>query len=108
MNRSRLAQRGAEHGNSRAQSNLGTMFEMGIGVEQSYKRAVKWYAQAAKQGDEYGQYNLGRMYEAGWGVPRDYDKAIGLYRDAATRGLPQAQEVLKNRGIAAHDENATG
>ena len=40
----------AEQGFARAQYNIGVMHEMGEGVPQYYKTAVKWYTLAAKQG----------------------------------------------------------
>ena len=41
----------AEQGNARARYNLGVMYEIGQGVPQDDKTAVKWHRLAAEQGD---------------------------------------------------------
>jgi len=40
----------AEHGDAEAQFNLGGMYDIGQGVPQNAKAAVKWYTLAAEQG----------------------------------------------------------
>ena len=50
---------------SRAQNNLGLMYENGLGVPKDYDEAVKWYRLAAAQGDALAQNNLGWMYDNG-------------------------------------------
>ena len=52
----------AKQGNAGAQSNLGAMYYLGLGVPQDEKTAVKWYNLAAKQGNASAQYNLGNRY----------------------------------------------
>ena len=42
--------RAAEQGNSRAQVNLGFMYEFGAGVKPEYVQAYFWYGLAAEQG----------------------------------------------------------
>lgn len=42
----------ADHGEVKAQSNLGALYATGKGVPQSYVEAAKWYGLAAKRGDE--------------------------------------------------------
>jgi TPR repeat protein len=61
----------AQHGNARAQTLLGFMYENGRGVPQNYVLAAKWYGRAAEQGDPAAQYLLGLMYDKGRGVPQD-------------------------------------
>ena len=51
----------ADQGNSVAQSCLGALYYNGLGVEQSYEKAAKYYRLAADQGEVYSQYNLGMM-----------------------------------------------
>jgi len=41
---------------------LGKMFEDGLGVEQDYKEAFKWYGLAAEQKLEVAQYHLEMMH----------------------------------------------
>ena len=58
----------AEQGNSLAQSNLGNMYYIGIGVPRNYTEAVRWYRLAADQGFADAQRNLALMYRNGLGV----------------------------------------
>ena len=53
----------AEGGNSRAQFNLGVMYDDGQGVPQDDKEAVRLYTLAAEQGYVNAQYNLALMYD---------------------------------------------
>jgi TPR repeat protein len=66
----------AEQGDARGQSNLGFMYEFGLGVPQDYAEAVTWYRLAAEQGHATGQTSLGFMYYFGQGVPQDYAEAV--------------------------------
>ena len=51
------------------------MYDIGEGVPQDYKEAVKWYRLSAEQGYVKAQYNLGLMYEQGKGVPQNSEEA---------------------------------
>ena len=42
-------------GNAVAQTNLGLMYDNGLGVEQDYVQAHKWYNIAGTNGDETGR-----------------------------------------------------
>ncbi|MBR4182103.1 MAG: sel1 repeat family protein, partial [Candidatus Methanomethylophilaceae archaeon] len=44
--------KGAENGNSYAQTNLGHLYSQGLGVEKSDEEAFGWYLKAAEQGRE--------------------------------------------------------
>ena len=57
----------------------------------NYKKAVKWYRQAAKQGNAAAQFNLGLMYRKGEGVTRNDKEAVKWYREAAEQGDADAQ-----------------
>ena len=61
----------ANQGYDRAQFRLGWMYDMGYGVPEDDKTAVKWYTLAAEQGDSDAQFNLGLMYYYGEGVIQD-------------------------------------
>ena len=61
----------AEQGNTKAQFNLGFMYQIGQGVSQDYKTAVKWYTLSAEQGDADAQATLGFMYDIGQGLIED-------------------------------------
>ena len=70
------------------------MYDKGLGVEQNYREAIKWYRQAAAQGNATAQYNLGLMYDKGKGVLHDYKQAVKLLRQAADQGNLDAQVYL--------------
>ena len=84
----------AERGNSRAQFNLGVMYDEGEGVPQDDKEAVRWYRLAAEQGYAMAQFNLGVMYDDGDGVPQDDKEAVRWYMLAAEQGDVDAQVNL--------------
>jgi len=89
---------------SKAQNNLGFMYQYGKGVPQDDAEAVKWYRKAAEQGVAEDQYNLGVIYKFGLGVPQDYAKALQWFRKAAEQGYAKAQYGLglmygKGKGV---------
>ena len=51
----------ARQGNAVAQSNLGSMYESGYGVEQDIQKAIEWYTKAAGQGGEYAISRLKKL-----------------------------------------------
>ncbi len=73
----------AEAGDQVARTNVGEIFEKGLGTAPDYASAAKWYQLAADQ--QYGRAltNLGFLYERGLGVPKDPVAALKLYRKAA-------------------------
>lgn len=91
--------------NAVAQSNLGTMYDDGRGVDQDYKEALRLYGLSAAQGNAYAQFNLGAMYDNGRGVTVDKTEAVKWYRLAAAQGSVLAQFNLgvmydKGEGVA--------
>lgn len=72
----------AEAGDPEAQTNVGEIFEKGLGDEPNYEAAAHWYRQAAEQGYGRAQFNLGTLYEQGLGVPQDTVTALNWYRRA--------------------------
>ena len=74
-----------------AQHQLGVAYNLGIGVTQDYKEAVKRYRLAAEQGSANAQLSLGLMYAHGQGVAQDYKEAVKWYRLAAEQGNQNAQ-----------------
>ncbi|WP_397419071.1 caspase family protein [Phenylobacterium sp.] len=83
----------AKGGDIEAQTNLGEIFEKGMGAAPQPDLAVQWYQLAADQGSARAQINLGALYERGLGVPRDPVKAAELYRKASGLGAAQAPFV---------------
>jgi uncharacterized protein len=84
----------AEQGDASAQSNLGWMYQQGLGVAQDNAAAVRWYRAAAEQDDAGAQFNLGLIYENGVGVAQDYAEAVRWHRAAAEQGHVRAQNNL--------------
>jgi hypothetical protein len=70
----------AERGDAQAQSELGFMYEFGIGgAQRDYAEALEWYRKAVELGDTGARLNIGGMYFEGIGVTRDYAEAARWY-----------------------------
>ena len=70
----------AEAGDAEAQTNVGEIFERGLGGEPNYEAALIWYRKSADQGNARAQFALGTLYEQGLGVERDQREALNWYR----------------------------
>jgi hypothetical protein len=84
----------AELGNAEAQSNVGEIFERGLGGEPNYAAAIIWYEKAADQGNKKAQFNLGTLYEQGLGVEKNMVAALDWYRLAW--GLPKDELIFQS------------
>lgn len=84
----------AFHEYSRAENNIGLMYERGEPVKQDHIRAMTFFYNAYKKGNPFGAYNLGRLFEEGLGAQVDLKKAFDLYQFAAFRGHRSAQYKL--------------
>jgi len=71
----------ASKGNMHAAHMLGIYYMDGMGVEENFKEAVKWFRLAGNHPDT--QFDLGSCYNEGKGVKKDYKKAIQLFENAA-------------------------
>ena len=87
-------ERAATQGVASAQSDLGVMYQYGIGVTQSDVEAVKWFERAAQQGNAPAETNLGFMYAKGRGIKKDSSQAVTWTRKAADQGYAVAQMNL--------------
>jgi hypothetical protein len=72
----------AQGGDPEAMTNVGEIYERGMGVPPDYAAAAQWYQKAADKGYSRALFNLGTMYEQGLGVEQDQLKALNLYRQA--------------------------
>lgn len=54
-------EKAAKQGDAKAQSYLGNMYYIGLGVEEDHKQAEHWWRQAAQQGDAGAQSKLQTM-----------------------------------------------
>jgi TPR repeat protein len=79
----RVWQPTADQGDKEAQTNIGEIYERGMGAAPDYEKAAFWYKKAADQGYARALINLGFLYEQGRGVSKDPAMALQLYRRAA-------------------------
>lgn len=80
------AKKAADMGDENAYNLLGTMYELGCGVQQSYDNAIKYYKLAAENGVEIAFLNIGAFYQAGIGVSKDDRKAVEYFQAGANAG----------------------
>jgi predicted kinase len=78
----RVWMQAAEGGDVEAQTNVGEIYERGMGLEPNHEAAATWYQKAADKGYSRALFNLGTLYEQGLGVAQDSLKALNLYRQA--------------------------
>jgi len=86
--------------NAQAQLNLGMMYGLGQGVEQSDENAVKWYLKAAESGNETAMTNVAYMYLRGQGVTASMKESLKwLYipaKNGNERALAAYRYICKN------------
>lgn len=92
----------AEAGDADAQTNVGEIFERGLGGSPNYEAAVHWYSKAAQQGNTRAQFNLGTLYEQGLGVKQDKLMALNWYRKAW--GMPEDSLIYQSAATDAQEE----
>jgi TPR repeat protein len=77
-----------------AQYRLARLYEHGLGTDQDYPEAARWYRAASENGYRPAHLALARLYEAGRGVPQDHAAAFDLYQKAAAGGDVDARDRL--------------
>jgi uncharacterized protein len=92
----------AQSGDLEAQTNVGEIYERGLGVAPDYEAAVMWYQKAADKGYSRALFNLGTMYEQGLGVEKDSLKALNLYRQAW--GVPEDDIIFTSAAQREQDQ----
>ena len=60
------------------------MYNLGLGVDQDYKAAAKWYRKAADQGDPLGQLRIARLFSQGEGGSKNLKEAEKWYLRSAS------------------------
>ena len=101
----------AEGGDAVSQTLVGWMLEVGGGVEQDARAAVRWYRRAAEQGSALAQFRLAQMYREGRGVPQNGREAMQWYLRAAKQGSVDAQHIIgamyaKGKGVPQNNYQA--
>jgi TPR repeat protein/uncharacterized caspase-like protein len=84
----------AQDGNAQAQTQVGELYERGVGSVADYATAAAWYQKAADQGDARALVNLGSLYERGLGVKRDPQAAARLFRQASGQATAPARLAI--------------
>ncbi|MET0533548.1 MAG: caspase family protein [Steroidobacter sp.] len=92
----------AEGGDLEAQTNVGEIYERGLGVPPNYEAAATWYQKAADKNYARALFNLGTLYEQGLGVQQDGLKALNLYRQAW--GVPEDSIIFASAAQREQDE----
>jgi hypothetical protein len=77
----------ANSGDIDAMTNVGEIYERGLGGEPNYAAAIIWYqkvidSKGSDQTKSRALFDLGTLYEQGQGVDKDPLKALNLYRRA--------------------------
>jgi hypothetical protein len=98
----RIWMEAAELGDKEAQTNVGEIYERGLGGEPNYEAAAIWYKKAADQGYSRALFNLGTLYEQGKGVQQDKLIALNLYRQAW--GLPVDSVIYESAARQATED----
>jgi len=98
-------------GFSRAENNLGLMYEKGQPVKQSFEMAANMYKHALEKGNPHAAFNLARLFEHGQGVKQDFVKAYKLFEFSALRGNLMAQNrlgefLMNGQGVQKNLEQA--
>lgn len=77
----------AQKGNAKAQNEVAFMYLKGIGVNQDYQEAIKWFKISANNGNAEAQFNLGLQYDKA----NNLTEAAKWYKKAAEQGFADAQ-----------------
>ncbi len=85
-----LLRQEAAQGNAQAQFELGRLYESGLGVPKSHKKAMEYWKLAAEQNHPLAQYGLGWLYFYGEGVMTDFSEGCYWMRRAASQGVQKA------------------
>jgi|MDSW01.1.fsa_nt_gb hypothetical protein len=95
----------ANNGNATAQTELGSLYERGIGMPRNPEDALMWYQLAAKQGNSLAEFHIGSLYERGSGVQKNFEKAVYWYEKASNKGNKSAMAALAylyDRGLGVN------
>ncbi len=97
----RIWMQAAQAGDPEAQTNVGEIYERGLGVEPNYEAAALWYRKAAEQNYSRALFNLGTLHEQGQGVPQDRLAALNFYRKAW--GIPEDSIIFASAAQREQD-----
>ena len=84
----------ADNGDAESQLKVGEMYEDGLGVEQSYINAFKYYMLASEQDINEAHNYIGLLYQDGLGVEKNFIEAAKYFKKAANNGYKYANNNL--------------
>ena len=73
-----------------AEYRIGKLYAAGLGCEQDYGDAARWFQLSADKGYKYAQYSLAGLFRRGQGVEQDDARALELYTASAQQDFPYA------------------
>lgn len=85
----------ADAGNATAETVIGNLYFLGLGVKQDKFHAARWYLKAALKGYVPAQINIGQMYWNGQGLPLRPLKAMGWFYLARKKGSERADNHIR-------------
>ena len=86
----------ADHGDARAQIQLGLAYEHGTGVAVDKAQALAWYLKAADQGQHMAAFSVGLLLFGGDGLPQDFPAAC-KWLDIAVAEAPDMERPIYER-----------
>ncbi|MBR1752489.1 MAG: SEL1-like repeat protein, partial [Ruminococcus sp.] len=88
---------------------IGKMHCYGLGTEQDYTEAFKWFEKSAMEGNKFAQVSLANLYYYGNGVEQSYEQAYNWYMTASNQGQPYAAyavaQMYANGEYVSKDES---
>jgi len=85
----------AESGDPLAEFYVGFSYDRGLGIEQDFTEAVRWYGKSAEHGLPVAQNNLAVKYARGQGIAKDQVQAFKWFIIAGELGSEPASLNLK-------------
>ena len=73
---------------------IGKMHCYGLGTEQDYAEAFRWFEKSAMEGNKFAQFSLANLYYYGNGTDQSYEQACHWYMAASNQGQPYAAYAL--------------
>jgi TPR repeat protein len=107
----RQTQESAKEGNMEAQFALAEYYRVGLGVEKSIEKSMRFCRMAASKGHGEAQQNLGLAYARGDGVRQNHQEAVKYFSKAAAQGKAISQMMLamaywNGNGVDASEQEA--
>ncbi len=84
----------AEREDAEAQCIIGSMYDLGLGLESNALEAVKWYKESSSQGYGVASNNLGTIFYSGReGIPMNQVESKKWYQKAREQGFMHSPKI---------------